>query len=196
MKEIWKTVDGFNDYLISNCGRVKTKSRKIRYLHSVTRKEHFRNTEERFLKVYENNRTGYKFVQLYKDKKSKNKTIHRLVCENFIDNPKGLRYVNHIDGNKHNNRIDNLEWCTNEYNHKHATETGLKAKGSQVSTSVLNDRCVYAINKLIIKGWNDKDIAELFNVSRSNINFIRNGHIWNQIALTGEELTIKTIDNK
>jgi len=191
MKEVWKSVKGFEDYLISNCGRVKTKSRRVRYVHAVTKKEHFRTTEEKFLKIYENHRTGYKFIQLYKNKKSKNKTIHRLVCENFIKNPIELGYVNHIDGNKHNNRVDNLEWCTNEYNHKHATEAGLKAKGSKIASSILNDACVYAIKRLILIGWNDKEIAEIFNVSRSNINLIRNQYTWKHIALTGKELELK-----
>ena len=189
MKEVWKTVFGFDDYLVSNCGRVKTKSRKLRYLHAVTGNEHFRISEERLMKVYKNDNTGYKFVQLYKNKKSKNKTIHRLVAETFIPNPDSLCCVNHMDGNKHNNRIDNLEWCTNEYNHRHATETGLIAKGVNVASSKLNDRCVYAIKELLKIGFSHSQVAEVFNVSRSTITLINTNKTWVN-ALTGKELEL------
>lgn len=188
--EVFKEMFGYPDYEISNYGRVKTKSRNVRYTHAVTGKEHFRMTEERFLKQYENNRTGYKFLQPRLNGKPKNETIHRLVAMTFIDNPEGLFCVNHKDGNKHNNCVDNLEWCSNEYNHKHATLTGLKAKGEKVGTSKLNMCCVIAIKKLISKGWSDKKISNLFEVSRSNITMIRNRKIWKHVALTGEELTL------
>lgn len=189
MKELFKVVCHYPDYEISNCGRVKTKSRSVRYTHSVTRKEHFRKTKERFLKVYLNNRTGYKFVQLYNNGKAKNYNIHRLVAENFISNELMLDVVNHIDGNKHNNRFDNLEWCTNKYNHEHAVKTGLIAKGEKVSSSKLNRTGVLAIKNLIKKSWKDSDIAFIFGVSRSTITLIRLGKTWKHITLTGEELT-------
>lgn len=178
MNEIWKTVYGFDDYLVSNLGRVKTKSRKLRYTHAVTGDEHFRVSSERFLKIYSNDLTGYKFVQLYLNKKSYNKTIHRLVAENFLIPTMGADTVNHIDGNKHNNIVDNLEWCTNAYNHEHATKTGLKAKGGEIGTSKLNDKCIVAINKLIKLGWKQADIAELFEVSRPTITLINTGVTW------------------
>jgi hypothetical protein len=188
MKEEWKLIDGYEDYLISNCGRVKTLEREVRYTHAVTGKEHFRKTTERFLKVYDNNRTGYRFVQLYKNKKASNKTIHRLVAENFIKQDEGFEYVNHIDGNKHNNRVDNLEWCTNEYNHEHATKTGLKPRGEQIGTSKLTEREVDSIRILCEEGLSDGLLANAFHVSRSTINLIRHGKAW--VALTGEELEI------
>ena len=137
--EIFKIIPEFPDYLVSNFGRVKTKSRLLRYVHAVTKKEHFRKSEERFLKIQFNNLTGYKFCQLYKNNKMSNKTLHNLVANTFIENQKKLPCINHIDGNKHNNCVDNLEWCSNEYNHKHATETGLKAKGEQIKSSILNE---------------------------------------------------------
>lgn len=68
---------------------------------------------------------GYKFVCLRKDGKNKNLLIHRLVAEAFIPNPKNLPCVNHKDGNKQNNNVENLEWCTQGENLKHAVEIGL-----------------------------------------------------------------------
>ena len=188
--EIFKEILGFNDYLISNKGRVKTKSRNVRYTHSVTKEEHFRETKERFLKLYYNNRTGYKFVQLYSNKKSKNLTIHRLVAIAFVSNNKKLSTVNHIDGNKHNNCEHNLEWCTNEYNHKHATQTGLKSKGSEISTSILNDNSVHAIKYFLNKGFTHTELSRAFNISRPTVSLISEGKTWKHVSLTGKELKI------
>jgi len=62
MIEVFRTISTLPNYEISSFGRIKTKSRPVRYVHAVTQKEHFRTTEERFLKVYDNNRTGYKTI--------------------------------------------------------------------------------------------------------------------------------------
>ena len=190
MEEVFKQIPSFPDYLVSNFGRVKTVSREIRYLHAVTGKEHFRKSVERFLKVQYNDLTGYKFHQLYRNKKMHNKTIHNLVCDAFIENPNNLEFINHIDGNKHNNCLENLERCTREYNHKHATETGLIAKGIRVSTSKLNENMVHAIKWFLNKGVSHKELSLAFKISRPNINLISNNKAWKHVALTGEELNV------
>lgn len=74
---------------------------------------------EKFL-VPSNNKFGYPCVCLYKDGKSKQHKVHRIVASAFILNPMNKPQVNHIDGNKENNRVWNLEWCTNRDNQKHA----------------------------------------------------------------------------
>ena len=76
-------------------------------------------------------------------KKQKLKTyrIHRLVAENFIENPNNYKVINHKDGNKTNNNVENLEWCTISHNTQHAINTGLLINKPQVFKSV--DRCVY-----------------------------------------------------
>jgi len=191
MEEIFKTIPKFKDYLVSNFGRVKTKKRKLRYTHAVTGNEHFRETTERFIKIQYNKYTGYKFNQLYLNKKMHNKPIHQLVASAFIPNPKNYPVVNHIDGNKHNNIVENLEWCTNEYNHKHATETGLKAKGESVGTSKLNEKMVYAIKYFLNKGFAHSELSKAFKVSRPTITLISNNKIWKHIILTQTELTFK-----
>ena len=70
-------------------------------------------------------RMGYLAVNLYKNKKSKTTAVHRIVAQAFIPNPLELKEVNHKDGNKHNNNVENLEWCTRQHNAKHAYNTGL-----------------------------------------------------------------------
>ena len=193
MKEIFKTIPVFEDYEISNFGRVKTKSRKIRYVHAKTKKELFRNSSDRFLKIHFNELTKYKFCQLYLNKKMYNKPLHQLVAETFLDKLEVHDCVNHIDGNKHNNCVDNLEWCTNSYNHEHATKTGLKAKGVLIATSKLNDNCVTAIKYFLNKGYTHAELAIAFNISRTTITLISQNKIWKHInfALTQKELTIK-----
>lgn len=106
-KEYWKYIKGYEGlYQVSNFGRVK--SNKF--------------GKERILKPFTNS-TGYLLVSLCKDGKVKAFTVHRLVAEAFIDNPDNLPQVNHRDENKLNNNVDNLEWCTNEYNINYGTRT-------------------------------------------------------------------------
>ena len=105
MNEIFKEITGYENYLISNTGLVKTKSRQ--------------GTNERLLKGSVDH-TGYLRVNLINDKGSRSFAVHRLVCLMFIPNPENKRTVNHIDGNKLNNCLSNLEWMTHSENHRHA----------------------------------------------------------------------------
>ena len=186
--EEFRTIPSFPDYSVSNKGRVKTNSRRLRYTHAVTGHEHFRICQERLLKVQYNIQTGYKFNQLYRGAKMYNKPVHQLVADAFLPKVDGLDYINHIDGNKHNNTVENLERCTNEYNHEHATKTGLKPRGSRIATAKLNERSVEAIKNMVKDGVSHGQIAKWFNVSRSNISLIAEGKTWQPLA---EELAIE-----
>lgn len=84
------------------------------------------NKNMKEMKVSENPKTGYCQVFLHKNKKLVSRGLHRLVAEAFIPNPDHLCEVNHIDGNKTNNSVHNLEWTTRSRNIKHAYETGLR----------------------------------------------------------------------
>lgn len=74
-------------------------------------------------------RNGYKCVRLNDGAKDRNEYIHRLLCESFVENPNNLPCVNHIDGDKVNNNIANLEWCDKGKNNRHAYRTGLRRNG-------------------------------------------------------------------
>lgn len=114
IQEIWKDIDGFEGlYEISNKGRVKT----LKPRRGMKSKEG--------LIAVTHDSWGYPRVLIYKDKKVHAKRIHRLVAINFIPNPLNKVSVNHIDGNKLNNHVDNLEWSTWKENSDHAVMTGL-----------------------------------------------------------------------
>lgn len=107
IKEQWKTIAEFPNYEVSNYGQV----RRVWKNHT--------NLKETML-----NKFGYEIVHLSKDGVNKHRSIHRLVALAFLDNPDNLPEVNHIDGNKENNCVDNLEWVTRSQNMKHAYSIG------------------------------------------------------------------------
>lgn len=107
MEEIWKDIEGYEGlYQISNLGRIWT-----------TKYKRFKNPTKC---------KGYLQIGLSKNKKRKMYKVHRLVAIAFVSNPNNKPYINHIDGNKSNNRADNLEWVTQSENVSHAYKTGLK----------------------------------------------------------------------
>lgn len=122
--EVWKEIDGFENYLVSNKGSVFSK-----------------NANKIIANFYDTK--GYVRVSLYKNSKRHDKRVHRLVASAFIDNPNNLPQVNHKDEVKENNCVENLEWCDNYYNNHYGTchkRTAIKNTNCK-STSV-PVRCV------------------------------------------------------
>lgn len=126
----------------------------------------------------------YRQVNLYKQGKPTTYKIHRLVALTFIPNPNNYPVINHIDGNKQNNRVDNLEWCTRSENDLHAFRLGLrkpipiekKARGERTRTAKLKEHEV-----IYIKQHKDIDTSILmkkFNVSRTAIDHIKENRSW------------------
>lgn len=116
MEEIWKPIKNYeNLYSISNLGRVRSKDRQRLGVGGS-----IRNCKGKILKANPN-QSGHLLVNLYDEEgKSKKALVHRLVAEAFISNPENLPCVNHIDENKLNNCVDNLEWCTITYNNTYS----------------------------------------------------------------------------
>ena len=117
--EQWRDVIGFEDcYEVSNLGRVKRKKGITIYKNgSVVR---FKETVLKPCTF----KKGYKMVYLSKNSKKKTKSLHRIVAEAWIENPFSKETVNHINCDKADNRVSNLEWMSNEENIKHAIENG------------------------------------------------------------------------
>lgn len=124
MKEVWKDIVGYEGlYQVSNLGRIKSLERYVQNHDAVQfHEEQIKCACERKRK---DGNQGYLVLQLYKNNKPKNCYVHRLVAEAFIPNPKNKPTVNHINGNKHDNRAENLEWSTYKENNEHAYNTGL-----------------------------------------------------------------------
>lgn len=179
--KVFKPIPGFSNYLVSDSGVVVTRARRIRYVHAVTGKEHFRITKERPIKIYSTIQ-GYYFCQLYRNKQSFNKTIHRLVANAFLPYESGKPWINHKDGNKKNNHVSNLERCTRMQNVQHAMKNGLIATGERVGTSKLTTCSVLEIKKLLTNGVSHSEIANKFNVCKSTITLINTGETWKHVT--------------
>ena len=180
MEEIWKNIQEYEGiYQISNLGRIKAVQRKVRN-SSVGG---FRNLPEKILKTRIEN--GYYSLTLNKGVKQLFICIHRLVAIAFIPNPENKRCVNHLDGNKLNNNVNNLKWSTHSENEKHAYQIGLKIshrvsinQGEKSSFSKLKENQVIEIYYLNEKR---KELAKKYNVNQSSIDNIKNKKTWKHI---------------
>lgn len=118
MREEWRDVVGYEGlYQVSNLGRVKGVARK------VNRNGHMVSVPERFL-TQNDNTNGYLRVRLSNGNHVKQAFVHRLVAEAFVDNPKGYKFIDHLDSDRHNNKPDNLVWCTQSDNIAAAYSSG------------------------------------------------------------------------
>lgn len=120
MKEEWRDIQGYvGIYQISSCGRVKSLEREVKFGWS------HRIIPEKILLAGYNKKghDGYLFVNLHKNNdRGKPYYLHRLVAMAFLPNPNNYQEVNHRDENPKNNNVDNLEWCTREYNENYGTK--------------------------------------------------------------------------
>ena len=129
----------------------------------------YNNITKKILKTWKDNK-GYEVIRLSR----KYFKIHRLVAKAFIPNPNNLPQVNHIDGNKQNNNVENLEWCTQSYNIRHADLIGLRKmpKGENASNAKLTQKDVDYIRTNYIprdKTYGAIALAKKYHIDRSSI---------------------------
>jgi hypothetical protein len=161
--EIWKTINDFNGlYEVSNFGNVRS-------LYN-------RTSKDLILKKLKGNR-GYLHVNLYLNKLLFRYTIHRLVALHFIPNPENKPQVNHINGIKTDNRVENLEWSTSSENIKHAFEIGIKkmTKGENCNWSKLTQLQIDEIKK---SSLTQKELSIKYSISQAQISRIKNNLRW------------------
>lgn len=168
MNEEWRDIKGFEGYYqISSLGRIKSLKRLI-----IRRDGKPYPQKECFLKPSKN-RKGYLTGQLSKDYKTTFYQVHRLVAEAFIPNVYNLPQVNHIDGNKENNSVDNLEWISNYDNMQHSIKTGLrdvKEISNKMKTAKRREVLQYSIYGEFIKHWKSiKDVETELKIPNQNI---------------------------
>ena len=136
--------------------------------------------------------TGYKFVILYKDGIKTKCPVHRLVAKTFSDNPEGKLQVNHIDGDKTNNHINNLEWVNQSENNQHAWDIGLRksseahkqsARKTGFNNRMFSDSEVYYIRKMCKEfNFSQATTAKFFQTSIQNIHNIVNYKTYSEVA--------------
>jgi len=171
VEEIWKTVPSNDDYAVSNFGHIK----RTRWVNGAKRAGR---------SLGYNCESGYREVAFYDTKHRKTvRLIHQVVAEAFLGPCPPGKEINHKDGNKRNNRLDNLEYVTPSQNIRHAIETGLlvPVRGTQVSTSVLTNRQVRRIRERFKKGASMSDIARRLKIGLTTVSDIVNRRTWTHI---------------
>jgi hypothetical protein len=163
-EEIWKPVVGYEGlYEVSNLGNVRS-------VDKVDRQGQKKHGRVRKLLL---NQVGYLYVGISVENKKANLTVHRLVARAFIPNPDNKPQVNHIDGNKTNNIVSNLEWVTVAENTQHAYTTKLnKYKGENSHLAKLTEKQVIEIYDRLQNGEYQYRLAEEYGVNKTTISNI------------------------
>ena len=177
MEEIWEDIKGYEGlYQISNLGNIKSNyiwtGRMYIYKPHLIKPTIAKN--------------GYYRVSLCKEGKTKYRNLHKLIAETFISNPEGYKYINHIDGDKLNNNLKNLEWCTQSHNTKEAFRIGLHKKYFGADNKRSKKIIQYDLHGNFIKEWDymTKITEELgfdyTNISKccSGVYKKSHGYIW------------------
>ncbi len=175
IKEMWKDIPGWEGYYqVSTMGRVKSLARVV--FHRRLGKF---SVGERILSP--GLVKGYEFVGFYRNGRAKNYRVNRLVAIAFIPNPLNLPEVNHLDLNKRNNKVGNLEWITTLGNAKHSIKNGPKRKKPKGRPKISTIQ-VKEIRRLWKTGeYVQREIAQLFGLKSNTISYIVNRLRWKEI---------------
>lgn len=159
--EIWKDIEGYPNYQVSNMGRVKSLN------YNRTGKE----------KILKPSKCRYVMVGLNKDGKSKHFSVHRLVASAFIPNPNNLPYINHINEIKTDNRVENLEWCTAKYNANYGTTQIRRAEKKKIR--ILQ----FTKDGEFVRKWDSaRDIERELKLNQSHISSCCKGKIYKSVG--------------
>lgn len=179
MNDTYKRIIGTKDYFVTSDGFVYRKTGEYTFKQ---------------LKAVSNNKTKYcQVVIRYKDGQLKNKKIHQLVAAAFLPKPKYARNleINHIDANKNNNSVTNLNWVTRKQNMRHAWDMGLcdnvpiairkKRASMGGQRTELTEDDVRHIRKLRKLGFKHREIATIYNLHPVHVCGICNGRMWKNV---------------
>ncbi len=153
MEEVWKDISGLENVKASNMGNIM--------LNGEIKKSH--------------NSCGYRSISI----KGKQFIVHRLIATTFIPNPKNKPEVNHKNGIKTDNRIENLEWVTHEENHIHASINGLTAHGENHYKAKLNEFQVRVIRRCVDITY--MELSEIFGVTAPTVYNAKSKINWKHI---------------
>ena len=175
-QELWRDIPEYNNlYQASNLGQIRSVDRIVKVTGQNPRRLKSRTLSQAIFGA------GYYLVNLSKNNIPKTRLVHRLIMSAFHGPcPDGYE-VNHKDGDKSNNRLDNLEYMTPTENAQHGYQIGLTPKGSQRSDAKLNEQAVSEIKRDLANGIKVSDLAKRHKVSWSAINKIRKGKSWRHV---------------
>lgn len=196
--ETWKEIDGYSRYMISNLGKIWSKTRVVKSNGSQSKTIR----KGKFLKTRIND-NGYETVNLCPDNSTRIKTkkVHRLIAQAFIPNPNNLPCINHKNRQRSDNRIENLEWCTSSDNNYHRWTNIESIKHREKARDVCRingkrNRFISLETKLeIIKEYKEtnilqKDLAKKYGISKQVI-----CHIVNNKYFSKDDIKkLKTMD--
>jgi len=171
MNEEWRWVVGYEPYLmVSSFGRVKNLGRLV-----IDKNGKRKNLKEKI--VNQTNSRGYKVFGMRLNSIKKNFSSHREIAKAFLPNPDNLSEVNHIDGNKSNNHVSNLEWCTRQQNVDHANANNLVNYSKK-----LDEFKILTIFTFKKSGLINRRISEKMNLSETTIHEVLNGKTWRKFS--------------
>ncbi len=176
MIEAWKKVGGYDYYEVSNLGKVRSLDKVVNYRYGL------RTISGKLLKQAKTF-GGYYFVILTKDNEPKTHLIHRLVAQAFISNPNKYKTVDHLDFNKANNCISNLDWCDLSTNIKRYCDANIRPVGSQLPDAKIKESDVLEIRK---SNKSQSALGRQYGITQSAVHKIIYRKSWKHLK---EELT-------
>lgn len=191
--EVWLDIKGWEDgYQVSNFGRVRTKTREV--LRN-TKTGVSKLTKRGVVKIVHNDSRGYPTVQLSFQKTKATKRVHRLVAEHFLVPPSqglvdacrrhGKVFVNHIDGDKLNPNVENLEWCNQTHNCYHAITDEIKEKlsgESSYNAKLSKDEVLSIVEMYRGGGYSQQTLADMFGIKQITVSNILTGKSWSSVT--------------
>lgn len=185
MQEVWKLCPGYEaTHEVSNLGRVRSLDRVVNTSRGT------RVSKGRVLKLNYTHPSGYARARFAVDGTTTNKTIHPLIARAFLGDPpgptgsrRGEWTVDHLDFDKTNNRVDNLEWVTSEENFRRYVDRGTVKRGAAHPSAKLTDDDVREIRRLYATGqFTQRELAEQYDVSPSRVSTIIRREGWSHVA--------------
>ena len=158
-----QVIQGFEDYTISRTGEVV-------------------NTRTGRVLKYDTS-SPYRRVTLSKNGKTKRVSVHRLVAMHYIPNPSQSPQVNHINGDKHDNRVENLEWATCKENTGHAFDSGLRPVGSDHCNSTITNEQAHRVCSMLLDGYvRGAILTTVHGVAKHHVHDIRRRKTWTHVS--------------